>query len=231
MPFLDEEFWWLSALGRPIEGYVGVARSWWTPREYNPGWCECSSRKSIQELWGWAQRHQLENVHRTLAVYRTIGSEADIVGPFVVDIDCDEETALANGTLPHHELAAAQAFTLRVVDHYLHTGITEEDLRVCFSGHKGFHVEVLMRKRREFLHASDLSDDNGPWRQELKALQSQVRTQKGLVIDLPHGFVRLKETWNVWTMKARCIGITIDALRTMSIADILTRANFAPHVS
>ena len=131
--YFDEEFWWLKALALPLKGYVGVARSLWTPPDENPCWKEYPNRIALDKLPEWAARFRWENVHRTLAVWETSNGSSGIVGPFVIDIDGRECTAGQDGSLPEGELLRTKELTIRIVHHYLSKGLPKEDLRVYFS--------------------------------------------------------------------------------------------------
>ncbi len=225
--FLAEEFWWLKALERPLEGYVGVARSWWTPYPETPGWREYPDRINLQELSNWASKSNWENGHRTLAVYVNDRESTGIVGPFLIDSDCDEELAGPDGTLHPPQLAKAQQLAISVANRYLDQGIPEQDLRAYFSWHKGFHLELFMRNRPAFHTIGANNTDGGAWRSEREKLRAEFGTETSPAIDRPHLHVRLKRSWNVWTAKACVVRLAIQALGTMTISEIQVKARLS----
>jgi hypothetical protein len=93
------------------------------------------------QLSRWRELHRNVNVHRRFAVTATDGTE--LLGPVLLDMDCEEEIMGTEHTLVgrRSDLAAAQRLTCLVVEK-LGAGIAQDDLRVFFSGRKGFHVEL-----------------------------------------------------------------------------------------
>jgi hypothetical protein len=227
--FLQEEFWWLQRLGLPIAGHVGVAVSGWEirPGEYLPPFDECNDLVPVASLGGWAAKRGWENVHRTLEVEAAASGCSSIVGPLVVDVDIDEKRI--EGSKPSKtQLQKAKAITNKVVSYFSNQGMQEEDRRVYFSGHKGFHVEVV------FPGQSDMHSSNGfkkRWEAERKKLQQAIRIRydNEIVIDPTHCYVRLKTSINRWgpahsesrhrvirVMESELVGITVDQLWDLS---------------
>ena len=60
--FLEEEFWWLSQLGLPIQGFVGVAHSKWSPPTEDSHFQLIDHRLNVEQLGDWAQRHSLRSI-------------------------------------------------------------------------------------------------------------------------------------------------------------------------
>ena len=95
--------------------------------------------KAKDVLAEWRQTHENMNVYRKLEV-RTFADEA-IIGPIVLDIDCeqvtyDENRAIAGIT---NDLNEARRAAVSVWQRLESTGIAAENFRAYFSGRKGFH--------------------------------------------------------------------------------------------
>ena len=211
--WLEEEFWWLLRLEKPITGWVGLARNVWTPPPERPGWVECQAKVELENVPNWADGHGWENVHRTLAVYQQPESHFGIVGPFVVDIDGREED---DGSVLRNILERTAAITHDIGMYYRNRGVSEDHLRIYRSGHKGFHVHLALPDQFDF---STLATWKQTWRTELETLRRAVlrpepslSIDSPLSIDQPHNHTRLRNSWNVWSNRGRCERISLDEL-------------------
>ncbi|MDA1096975.1 MAG: hypothetical protein O3B84_06945 [Chloroflexi bacterium] len=211
MSFLAEEFWWLRALGVELtDGWVGIATSRWIPPEEGvPPFDEEAEPIPIADLESWAARHNWENVHRSLNVeFRAHGVATSLVGPFIVDIDAEEEE---HGNVQAEQVQQAAGVALRVVRRYYARGTPPDDIRVYDSGHKGFHVELVKRVRPEF-HTEAGSQNE--WPNEIRKLRAAILgADVGLAIDPPHSHVRLKCSWNCATERRRVARMTLEELQ------------------
>ncbi len=92
-------------------------------REYHP----------INSLNKWRSACRNTNVYRTLKVFDENSREAIFLGPFLIDIDNSNE-----------DLEEAQAVTKQVLNYLIEQlRLPLEDIRLFFSGRKGFNLEVL----------------------------------------------------------------------------------------
>jgi hypothetical protein len=228
--FLQEEFWWLQRLGLPIAGQVGVAVSRWVAPPDIPPFDKTGDLVPVASLGKWAAERNWENVHRSLVVEGAVGGNSSIAGPLVVDVDVDVdvEEDMYDPKPSEAQLQKAKAITNKVVSYFSNQGVQEEDRRVYFSGHKGFHVEVV------FPGQSDMHSSNGfkkRWEAERKKLQQAIRIRydNEIVIDPTHCYVRLKTSINRWgpahsesrhrvirVMESELVGITVDQLWDLS---------------
>ena len=87
----------------------------------------------------WRQHWQNTNVYRSLLL---LNEEKDgVVGPFLLDIDSseyDEQTLAYTEDLAQAQ-DAARRVALLLIDHW---GVVSGDIKVFFSGRKGFNFEV-----------------------------------------------------------------------------------------
>ena len=97
-------------------------------------------RYFVDFLNEWKKRCKNANVFRSLSLYVDEASTETLLGPFVVDID-REEYVQGKGYV--QDLDDALKSTRRVVE-YLRRRyrVNESDLRVLFTGHKGFNFVV-----------------------------------------------------------------------------------------
>ncbi len=86
---------------------------------------------SIAFLGKWRIRCKNTNVYRTLKVFDCKTKEAIFLGPFLVDIDNKEN------------LDAAQGVAKQVIEYLIAKfKHTKSDLRIFFTGNKGFNIEM-----------------------------------------------------------------------------------------
>jgi hypothetical protein len=197
MKFLADEFWWLEALGHEIVGRVEVARSWWTSPTEVPGWSEERDAIAVEDLGDWAGKFGWEGVHRSLRVDDVGGTGESLHGPFLVDIDANEDHLDDHARPAESQLEHAREIAVRVVDHYTGRGVPPAHRRLYFSGHKGFHVEVVFPGRPD-MHRSVVR-----WRSELRMLRELLGVPSetdGVParIDLPHCHKRINGSMNRW---------------------------------
>lgn len=93
--------------------------------------CEDQQLHPWSTMDEWRRRWKNVNVHRSLVLYDNAGEET-AHGPFLVDIDNSGE-----------DIDDALSVTRRVIDYFEGQGLTELEMRVFFSGRKGFHVEIV----------------------------------------------------------------------------------------
>lgn len=194
----------------------------------------------INRLSRWRSACKNTNVYRTLKVFDRDTGKAIFLGPFLVDIDNSDEN-----------LDDAQAVTKQVVTYLIkQQGLSSDDLRIFFSGRKGFNVEVrpevlgingsvsdqikLSSKKLDDIIAVLRSNNNIQ-----DATKNMVSSQK-TVIDriygdrfgykLKHPYIRLHHSINKWirndgnkTARVK-LELTIEQLWGISAAKISSKA-------
>lgn len=176
------------------------------------------------------------NVYRTLEVFGRRTGEAILLGPFVVDIDN------SGGNL-----SEAQNITRQIVDYLVNKlSLLPNKLRVFFSGHKGFNVEVhpeaiglrgvlIDQIKLSSLRLRDITDFLRNSNNIKDSCMNVVGVQ-GTVIDqiygdrlgykLKHSYIRLHSSINKWSQKdglpwaRRKIEITIEQLWEMNTTQV-----------
>lgn len=92
----------------------------------------CIKYYPIQLVNDWRKACNNTNVYRTLKVFDKNTGEASLLGPFLIDIDNSDEN-----------LDDAQAIANQVTTYLLdEQKIPKDDMRIFFSGRKGFNVEI-----------------------------------------------------------------------------------------
>jgi hypothetical protein len=159
-------------------------------------------------------------VFRTLELYDDITVQPRYIGPFVLDIDGETDGEPLG-------LTDAAAVARAAFDEILKLGAREQDIRVVFSGHKGFNLEV--RPEAVGLFAERALGPPGSWRSMTNMLVQRLRarfgctdvmgnivTNRGTVIDhmfearpphelkRPHRYLRLMGSENVWIDGSGC---------------------------
>jgi len=175
----------------------------------------------IPAVPAWRLERSNTNVFRSVLLYDD-NLKPVFEGPFYLDIDCVE------GSI---DLDDAAKVTTTVVESLLGWNVEQKDLRILFSGHKGFNVEV--RPEALGVRSSYGSGNQVGWakarRRIIAAVQQSasferrnpinVVSSKGTVIDRIHGHLRLVGSKNAWiddsgkTRTATKSVISIDELR------------------
>lgn len=152
----DEDFWWMTAEEQKRLRYIHLLNHRVFDESSSSSPFDEESFHSLTEdgepssvllryprqyIRSWRNRFSNENVHRSLVVYtNNIGGDSAI-GPFLVDIDIslriqteqDHWSALEDATE-----VAQNVYTIATTT----WGISPDEIRLYFSGHKGFHVEI-----------------------------------------------------------------------------------------
>ena len=196
------DFWWLTSEQASMYVNVGLvhhqplADKDSAPRQAfeNPYIAE------IQGILEWCNKYQNTNVYRSLKIWSDNSKREALSGPFIIDIDNARNLA---DTL----IMTRKAVRLIFRSHEL----KESDIRLFFTGHKGFNIEVL---------PSVLGLVGTPTEQDNEAdcirkkIINELRRKAGLVseqgqarnlvsknctiIDLIHDYIRLHDSINKW---------------------------------
>jgi hypothetical protein len=141
----DSEFWWLPkgtacenllvGLGhqRPLTGEEDPKSVMWCrPLDAKEEPCNNLDIYSLDFLDRWRNACNNINVYRTLKIFNKDSGEAAFLGPFIVDIDNEKENL-------EDALGVARQAVDFIIKHY---NLGKDDLRIFFTGHKGFNIEV-----------------------------------------------------------------------------------------
>ena len=186
----------------------------------------------------WCLRWDNHNVYRTMKMFPESGHGEAILGPLLVDIDSQDWKSQ-----PLEDLEAA----LRMARHAITVVIQEwglkpeEDVRIFFSGRKGFNIEAIPSRL----------DITGNIDQQIRTSAGcldTIRQELGISADGPtidpvygnrygfrlkHPYIRLHDSVNCWrssavTQRRRRVRLTIDELSGLSMARILQLAEASP---
>lgn len=127
---LISDFWWLGQSQTDRYTYLELGHS--KPVDDYTTPIIDAKVHHISDMDKFRSSFQNTNVYRSLKISDASLNGDEILGPFLVDIDNEEE-----------DLDDAQGVTKQVVE-YLRTQLmlSLDDLRIFFSGHKGFNIEV-----------------------------------------------------------------------------------------
>ena len=223
------EFWWLEPLGIPLQGEVRVGTSKWTPSTEDPVFKKVNDPVALNDLGLWAARHYWKNVHRSLELLPTPETRPAATGPFVIDIDVEQEPLEAGCIDLSAGLEGARRVAVAVVSHFRAAGVSASDMRVYFSGRRGFHVHVVFVARSD-MHRGGFDEVERKWRAERHALLDLIgAVPKFIAVDVPHRFTRLRGSVNAWKehgmpRRWRVTQLAEDELRDMPISEVVERA-------
>ena len=192
----------------------------------------------------WSQFWKNENIYRSLTLFDSEGQPARL-GPFYLDIDAELNSP--EGSL---DLIDAANVAQNTVAFFMNSGVSESDIRIWFSGHKGFNVEV--RPEAIALDSADPSNTIA-WGEKLVEVRNALRSDglitdpapnvvssRGTVLDnvfsrfwphlLNHKHLRLGGSKNVWleangSKRARLkMPVSFAELQSIPILSIATDA-------
>lgn len=186
----------------------------------------------IQNISEWRIKYQNTNVYRSLKIWsNNLKSEA-LSGPFVIDID--NECGKLDDTL-----IVTRAAVKCIVNSY---NLKESDIRLFFTGHRGFNIEVLPSALRLVGAPSEQNNKADCMRKEiinklrqatnLTSMQGNAMnliSENGTIIDRIHDYVRLHNSINRWIenggQKARRkTSLTLKELCSLQIEQIVYKA-------
>jgi hypothetical protein len=175
-------------------------------------------RYPLESVNQWKAKFTNINVFRSFALYSSDTNGKKIIGPFLLDIDRILENV--RGHVPN--LPKALEDTRLLVEKYC-SNLKDEDYRIFFSGHKGFHIEVQPR-------AIGIPSNVDPW-QHFKDRLKEINKLFGVAfIDKPHDHVRLHNSVNHWINHvgqetySMNLQVSFDELFSLSAEDISTKA-------
>ena len=249
-PSLLSDFWWLPKNVTTKNLLVGVGHhkevtddedippldSWFHSLDQKGNLSNNIAYYPTRSLNGWRSVCNNTNVYRSLKVFDKNTGTAIFLGPFLIDIDNSSKN-----------LNDAQAATKQVVNYLIkQIRLSPEDIRIFFSGRKGFNVEVhpqaleingsildqirLSSKKLDDVIAVLRNNNN------IQDSSKNIVGGQGTVIDriygdrfgyrLKHPYIRLHNSINKWIQYdskevSRCkIEVTIEQLWSLSASEI-----------
>jgi len=236
----SSEFWWLGSNEKTKYVYVELGHH--RPIGDNENPCSITwdtGISLIDELNYWRKKFQNTNVYRALKIGTALSGGESIIGPLVVDIDNGDENL-------EDALVVARKTLFFLCDQ---REIDINNLRIFFTGHKGFNLEIhpqalgirgcisdQLRKSADVLHQITKALRLGNSWQDMNQVSNA-----GTVVDqiygssysgyrLKHPYIRLHGSLNRWIMSdgnARTrmkIELTVDELNKLCATDIISRA-------
>jgi hypothetical protein len=134
-----DDFWWLTPTERQEYIYVELVHHRPLREEDNSAHSSFSSPcfARIVDIEQWRNNNHNTNVYRSLQVWRDASKTKELSGPLILDIDNDD-----------NDLGDALVVTREVVDVVRSYHIKESAMRVFFTGHKGFNIELCSKALR-----------------------------------------------------------------------------------
>mgnify|MGYP001602302971 CR=1 FL=1 len=185
----------------------------------------------VQSISEWCGRHQNTNVYRSIKIWTDNSKRETILGPFVIDIDNDDDLDDALTVTRNAVKCIFKIYRLK-----------DSDIQLFFTGHKGFNIEILPSALGLAGIASEWDNKVCNIREEIiselrrsAGLVSQsgqarnIVSAKGTVIDGIHDYVRLHNSINKWIetsgQKARRkIGITLKEFNSLQLKQMVDRS-------
>ena len=244
------DFWWLPknlsrkdlpvGVGHHIEvadnENVPPLDSWWHSLDRKGDLSNDIQYYPIDSLNKWKSACNNTNVYRTLTIFNGDTKGAILLGPFLIDIDNFKWDSDKDGY--KEDLDAAQEVTCKAITFLSQNWqISSRDMRIFFSGRKGFNIEICPRAlgiRGSVNNQVELSA------KKLEEIIGTIITNKAskskTVIDriygnrfgyrLKHPYIRLHDSVNKWicsdgkAIARRRIEITIEELQTKNAVEI-----------
>lgn len=235
----SSDFWWLdSSQGTKLYAELGHHRP--IRDDEDPCSIQWDTKTClINQLNHWRERFQNTNVYRSLKITTAPVDGEQLVGPFLVDIDNDNED------LDDALVVARNTFQF-LQDRF---GVDVNNIRIFFTGQKGFNLEV--HPQAFGIHGSigdQLRNSADSLRQITEGLRQGKSWQTinqvshaGTVIDqiygsrysgyrLKHPYIRLHGSLNSWIMSDRRtkirmkIELSVDELDKVTAREIIAKS-------
>lgn len=223
---LSTDFWWLSPDEVTQHRYVELFHQ--EPYSDEPNtdksprsrpMLQSDRRYLLESISQWKTKFSNINVFRSFALYTSDPNGKTIIGPFLLDVDRNRENE--PGYVPDHPKALED--TRLLVEKYCFNLKDDEDCRVFFTGHKGFHIEIHPR-------AIGIPPNVDRW-QHFGNTIKEINKRFGVAfVDKPHDHVRLHNSVNHWIDHAgeetysMNFQVSFNDLFSLSAEDILTKA-------
>lgn len=179
------------------------------------------------------------NIYRSLMLWDTSMDGRGILGPFLVDIDNE------------NDLNASHTIVKQLLNYFINDiGLIIDNIRILFTGHKGFNIEIRPKVLNIYGSISDqvglshkildkIRDDLRKYN-KVQNMTLDVVDNKGTIIDLTYGgkysvelkhpYIRLHDSINSWlgnngeTKSRRKIELSYQDLFEISIEEILLKS-------
>lgn len=222
---LSTDFWWLSPEQARQYGYIDLFRQDPYSDEPNtnkePLSCpilQGDRRYPLEFVSQWKVKFRNINVFRSFALYSSDTNGEEIIGPFLLDID---RTLEKDGGYVA-DLGKALKDTRLLVEAYC-SNLKDEDYRIFFTGHKGFHIEICPR-------AINIPPNVDQW-QHFENRRKDINKLFGnAFVDKFHSHVRLHNSINSWIdyygqrVYSMNFEVSIDELFSLRAEDISAKA-------
>ncbi len=166
----------------------------------------------------WKAKFKSINVFRSFALFSTDTDGEEIIGPFLLDIDRTFEKD--GGYLA--DLGKALEDTRSLINEYC-SNLKDEDYRILFTGHKGFHIEIHPR-------VISMPPNVDRW-QHFKNKRKEINNRFGnAFVDKFHSHVRLHNSINSWIdysgqrIYSMNFEVNTNELFSLTVEDISARA-------
>lgn len=189
----NTDFWWLSPEETTHYSYIDLFHQ--EPYSDEPDtdkeplsspMLQGERRYPLEFITQWKAKFRSINVFRSLALYASDTNGKKIIGPFLLDIDRTLEKD--GGHVP--DLGKALIDTRLLVEKYC-SNLGDDDYRIFFTGHKGFHIEIQPK-------AISTASNVDRW-QHFENSRKDINRQFGdAFIDRFHHHVRLHDSINSW---------------------------------
>lgn len=190
----------------------------------------------IRDINMWRDSHCNINVYRSLSIWSDESKTMELFGPFILDIDNE-----------NNDLEDALQITRQAIHVVCSHNGNDGDIRVFFTGHKGFNIEILPSaigitgtirqqktlrelKRRDIIQKLRQGKNLGSSSKDCSIpLGSNSVTANGTSIDQNQDYTRLHNSINKWiqdgTAKAReKTEFTIAELYNLSLEQIIAKS-------
>lgn len=222
---LNTDFWWLSSEEARHYGHVDLFHQ--EPYSDEPDtdreplshpMVRSDRRYPLESIRQWKAKFRNINVFRSFGLYSSDTNGAEVIGPFLLDIDRIIEKD--GGYIP--DLGKALEDTRILVTEYC-SNFNDKNYRVFFTGHKGFHIEIDPKAICISLNINR--------RPQFESRRKEINEKFGdAFVDRFHDHVRLHNSVNRWidysgqTLDSMNFEISINELFGLSAEDIFVKA-------
>jgi hypothetical protein len=236
------DFWWLDEHLLDKSIYLELGHI--DPTDDSSYMMQQVEKCQVNQIEEYRRKFGDINVFRSLRLSDKLNNGHKIMGPFIVDIDNENEE---NG------LVAAHKITRQLSEYLVKNNITDKDFRILFSGHKGFGIEIKPgcvnisgSISDQIIGSSKKTDEFISYLRQINTVQNNtinVVDNAGTIIDSVYGnkfkcelkleYTRLHNSVNSWkTLKntlssRRKIELCYKEFGNASLAEIINLAKYS----